>query len=126
MQVREIMTQPAYTIEASATAERAADLMAEFNIGSLPVCDGAHLIGMITDRDIVIRCVARRQSPADTIIRNIMTPNPAVAGPTDSVEAAVELLGERGILRLPVVEDSRVVGLLSAEDVVRAVFQTKQ
>jgi CBS domain-containing protein len=126
MQVREIMSQPARTIQASATAERAAELMAEFNIGTLPVCDGDRIIGMITDRDIVIRCVAQHQSPAGTIIGNIMTPNPAVAGPTDSVEAAVELLGERGIMRLPVVENSHVVGLLSAEDVVRAVFRNKQ
>jgi len=99
MQVREIMTQPVHTIQPSATAEQAAELMAEFNIGTLPVCDGDHIIGMITDRDIIIRCVAQRQSPTDTIIRTIMTPNPAVAGPTDSVEAAVQLLGERGILR---------------------------
>lgn len=126
MQVREIMTQPAHTIQGSGTAEQAAELMAEFNIGTLPVCDGDQIIGMITDRDIVIRCVAHHQSPADTTIRNIMTPNPAVARPTDSVEAAVELLGERGIMRLPVVEDAHVVGLLSAEDVVRAVFQTRR
>jgi CBS domain-containing protein len=126
MQVREIMTQPAHTIQASATAEQAAELMAEFNIGTLPVCDGDHIIGMITDRDILIRCVAQHEAPAGTIIRNIMTANPAVAKPTDSVEAAVELLGEREIMRLPVVEDSHVVGLLSAEDVVRAVFRTRQ
>ncbi len=126
MQVREIMTQPVHTIQPSATAEQAAELMAEFNIGTLPVCDGDHIIGMITDRDIIIRCVAQRQSPTDTIIRTIMTPNPAVAGPTDSVEAAVQLLGERGILRLPVVEDSHIVGLLSADDVVRAVFRNRQ
>ena len=74
MQVKDIMTQKVIPINASETVEVAARYLARHNIGALPVCDAAgKLCGMITDRDLVIRCMAAAKNPAVTTVREVMT-----------------------------------------------------
>ena len=74
MQVKDLMTESVVTVSPESTAEFAARMMARHNIGSLPVCDGeGRLRGVVTDRDIVTRCIAAEGDPSDTAVREIMT-----------------------------------------------------
>jgi CBS domain-containing protein len=119
MDVRDIMTQPAYTIQHTASTEEAAEIMALYNIGALAVCDGDRIVGMITDRDLVVQCMATHRVPKVVEVRAIMSRDPLVVGPSYPVEEVARMLGEHGIHRVPVVQDGRPIGMLSADDVVR-------
>ena len=120
MKVRELMTTPALQIWAEEPVEVAARTLAQYNIGALPVCtsDG-RLCGLVTDRDLVTRCMAA-QKPADrTPVRNVMTAQPAWVLPDTDVSVAAHLMGRRQIRRLPVVEDGKLCGMLSLADLAR-------
>lgn len=119
MQVRDIMTQSVKTIRASATVEEAAELMALHDVGALPVCEDDRLIGILTDRDIVVRCLAPGFSPRAVAVRQIMSGNPAMVPPSASVEFAARLIANLRVRRLPVLADGRVVGMLSSDDIAR-------
>jgi CBS domain-containing protein len=119
VEVREIMTQPVYAIQQTASATEAAELMALHNIGALAVCDGDAVVGVITDRDLVIQCMASRRSPDAVQVHAIMTRDPMVVAPSTPVEEAARLMGVQGIHRVPVVQEGRAVGMLSADDVAR-------
>src|SRR5687768_4669171 len=75
MQLSEILTRNVETIPPQATVREAAQRMRSMDVGSLPVCDGERLLGMITDRDIAIRAIADGRDPARTEVRDAMTPN---------------------------------------------------
>lgn len=119
MQVVDIMTQPAHTIQQSASAQEAAELMARFNIGAVPVCDGERVVGMVTDRDLVVQCMATHRSPKAVEVLSIMSTDPIVVAPSYPVEDVARLMGQHGIHRVPVVQDGRTVGMLSADDIAR-------
>lgn len=117
MQVKELMCQSVAAVDPQDTAQNAAQLLAQHNVGSLPVCgeDGG-LRGMVTDRDIVLRCVAVQEDPASTPVHKIMTRNCAVISPTADVREAARIMAARQIRRLPVVEDDKVIGMVSLGD----------
>lgn len=119
MQVREIMTQPALTIQQTASAEEAAEQMAIYNVGALAVCDGDRIVGVVTDRDLVVQCLATRRSPKVVTVRSIMTRDPIVIGPFDPIEDVATLMGRHGVHRVPVVQGERPVGMVSADDIAR-------
>jgi CBS domain-containing protein len=120
MQVRDIMTHPAHTISPTATCAEAAETMAIYNVGALPVCDGDdHVVGIITDRDLVLQCMATHHSPQAVEVRAIMSWDPIVVSPSQSVEEVAHLLGRNGVHRVPVVEGERTIGMLSADDIAR-------
>ncbi len=117
MQVKDLMTASVVTIDPAESALLAARLLARHDLGSLPVCgeDGG-LRGVVTDRDIVLRCVAAEEDPAKTPIHKVMTRNCATVQPGDDVRAAARIMATHQVRRLPVVEDSKVVGMVSLGD----------
>ena len=121
MLVRELMNPGVVTIEPTSSAALAARLLSRHNVGALPVCtpDG-RLRGMVTDRDIVLRCVAAEEDPAQTPVRDIMTRGCAAVAPDADPREAVRLMAEKQVRRLPVVEEGRVVGVVSLGDLARS------
>lgn len=117
MKLREIMTPNPVRIEPDTTVDVAARLLAQYNIGMLPVCtsDGA-LRGLVTDRDIVTRCLAAGRSPAHTGVRDVMTRRVVSASPQMETSAAAHLMGREQIRRLPILEDGRLQGIVSLGD----------
>ena len=117
MKVREIMTDAVIKIHPEETVEVAARALTHYNIGALPVCDdkGA-LCGMVTDRDLVTRCVASNQSPSTTTVRQVMTAQVLTVQPDMDVGVAAHLMGRQQIRRLPVVENGKVCGMISLGD----------
>ena len=120
MLVKELMSNAPVILEPEESAAVAARLMRERNIGALPVCDAeGRLVGMLTDRDIVTRCVAAGSNAAETPVRDIMS-NGAVTAETDEpLEKALERMQREQVRRLPVTQDGRLVGMLSIADVAR-------
>lgn len=121
MKLREIMTDTVVRIHPKETVSVAARMLEHYNIGMLPVCgsDG-RICGLITDRDIVTRCLAADRSPGTTSVAEVMTAKVIAARPdTDAAEAA-DLMGREQIRRLPVMENGRLCGMVSLGDLARA------
>ena len=112
MEVKELMNPSVVTIEPTASAALAARLISRHNVGALPVC-GA-------DRDIVLRCVAAEEDPAQTLVRDIMTRGCTAVSPRDDCREATRLMSVQQVRRLPVVEDGRLVGIVSLADLARS------
>lgn len=121
MLVKELMSKNPVTISQEESAAVAARLLSRHNLGSLPVCgsDG-RLRGIVTDRDIVLRCVAAENDPDITPVREIMSRSMITVSPEDDVRSAVQLMAGRQVRRLPVVEKGKVVGMLSLGDMARS------
>lgn len=120
LQVRDIMNPHVVSIDPTESAALAARLLARHNVGSLPVCgSGGQLQGMVTDRDIVLRCVAAEEDPRSVPVRSIMSRRPAVVTPEDDVRQAARLMSSQQVRRLPVVDKDRVVGVVSLGDLAK-------
>lgn len=117
MKVKDIMTKNVASLNPEDTVEHAAQLMKEYNIGSLPVCNEEKVIGIITDRDIAIRSSAEGENVQKQTVRDIMTSNPVTIKSDIDVKDAARIMSERQIRRLPVVESNNLVGMLSLGDV---------
>lgn len=117
MKLRDVMTNPVIRIHPEESVAVAARTLANYNIGALPVCgsDG-RICGLLTDRDIVTRCLASGKSPGATTVREIMTSNVISARPDMDAALAAGLMGSRQIRRLPVVENERLCGMVSLGD----------
>lgn len=120
MKVKHLMTQNVIKIAPGETADVAARLLTHYNIGALPVCtsDGK-LCGMLTDRDLVIRCVAAGLEPAKTSVRQIMTKPVQCVTPDMDAGVAAHLMGSRQIRRLPVMDGQTLCGMVSLGDLAR-------
>ena len=115
------MNQKVITVEPTASAALAARLLSRYNVGALPVCTpDKRLRGIVTDRDIVLRCVAAEDDPAQTPVRDIMSRSPATLTPTQDVHAAAMTMAAHQVRRLPVVENSKVVGIVSLGDLAKS------
>ena len=117
MKVSERMTPNPVTVEPSATAKDAAEVMKKENIGTVLVAEGGRLEGLVTDRQIATKVVGAGKDPAKIKVSEFMTRNPVTASPEMIICDATEIIGENGYRRLPVVENDRVVGILSAADI---------
>ena len=117
MKVRTAMTSPPITISPEESVAVASRTLTHYNIGMLPVCspDGT-LQGVLTDRDIVTRCLAGDKDPQKTPVRDIMTHQLHTADPNMDAGTAAHLMGSQQIRRLPVVENGKLCGLLSLGD----------
>ena len=117
MKIRDVMTNPVIRISPEETVSVAARTLAHYNIGSLPVCgaDG-RVCGVVTDRDLVTRCIAAGQDPRRTTVRQVMTGSVVAAQPDMDTTAAAALMGREQIRRLPVLENGRLCGMLSLGD----------
>lgn len=120
MQVRDLMNPSVVSITPSGSASLAARLLSRHNVGSLPVCgeDGG-LRGIVTDRDIILRCVAAEEDPLKTQVKDIMTRNCAVVSPDDDAREATRLMAAKQVRRLPVLEGGKVVGMVSLGDLAK-------
>ena len=121
VQVKDLMNPSVVTIEPTSSAALAARLLSRHNVGALPVCgaDG-RLRGMVTDRDIILRCIAAEEDPAQTPVRDIMTRGCAWVEPRSDCRQATQLMAQRQVRRLPVVEGGKVVGIVSLADLARS------
>src|ERR1051326_1282893 len=100
MIVRELMTRAVKTIAPDASIQEAVDLMADFNVGALPVCSHEALVGILTDRDVVLRCVALHKSATEMRVGDAMTRSPVTVQAHQSVEDAARQIGIQGYRRL--------------------------
>ena len=117
MKVRELMTSPVIQIGAEESVSVAARTLAHYNVGMLPVCGGdGQLCGILTDRDIVTRCLAANRSPEKTSVKEIMTGQVLTAQPDMDTGAAAHLMGRQQVRRLPVIENGKLCGMLSLGD----------
>lgn len=114
--VRSMMTKKVETLSDKATVYEAAVLMDKLNVGSVPILHGDELVGVVTDRDIVVRALAKGHD-SHTKITEIMSQDVTVAEPDWSLKKAGEVMAKKQIRRLPVVEDGKLVGILSLGDV---------
>lgn len=110
------MSQDIVSLNSDDSIERAAQLMKQYDIGSIPVCSNNQVIGIVTDRDITLRNVA---SGLDTQqkVGDIMSSDPAVGKPDMNVQDAARIMSDRQIRRLPIVENNSLVGMVSLGDI---------
>jgi len=117
-QVKEIMTKDCNFIDSNATLQQAAKIMKDKDIGFLPVGDNDKIIGIITDRDIVVRTLANGKEINTTTAKDVMTPNCLYCFEEDSVEEVSTNMAKNKVRRLPVLNASkRLVGIVSLGDV---------
>ena len=120
MKVRDIMTQPAIHVAPGESVEVAARTLTQYNIGALPVCNSdGKLCGVVTDRDLVTRCVASGRKPSQTTVRDVMTDKVEQAKPDMDAAVAAHLMGRLQVRRLPVVEYGKLCGMVSLGDLAK-------
>ena len=117
MKLRDMMTHPVVRIHPEESVAVAARTLARYNIGALPVCGGdGRICGVVTDRDLVTRCIAAGRQPGATPVRDVMTTQVVSARPDMATATAAYLMGKQQIRRLPVVENGRLCGMVSLAD----------
>ena len=117
--VREAMTASPRSIESGESVVQAARLMASEDVGSLPVVEAGELVGMVTDRDLVVQVLAKDLDATKVVVSEVATENPIVASPEEPLDSALQRMAQEQVRRLPVVEDGRLVGILAQADVAR-------
>jgi CBS domain-containing protein len=116
MKVKDVMTQNVATVNRDDSVEKAAQLMNEYNVGSIPICDNNKVVGVITDRDIALRSVAKGLNN-NIKVGDIMTSNPVVANKDMDIHDAARIMSERQIRRLPVEDNENIIGIVSLGDI---------
>ena len=120
MKISEIMSERVVTIDQREPVIAAARLLKRMNLGALPVTDrSGKLVGMLTDRDIVVRCVAAGGDPREMSVGDIMSRGVVTASPESEVSDAARRMGRGQARRLPVAEGGKLVGMLSLPDMAR-------
>ena len=118
---RDLMTEGAECVQENETLVDAARKMRDLDVGALPICGSDdRLKGMLTDRDIVVKCIADGRSPADARAGEFGQGKPVTIGADDSAELALKTMSDHQVRRLPVIDGHRLVGMLSQADVARA------
>jgi len=121
MKVADIMTPNPRSISPADTLQAAAQAMDELNVGVLPVCEGARLIGMLTDRDIVVRSTAAGQDPRTTTVADAMTAMAHSVTEDAPVLDAIRMMKEHQLRRVPVLDaNDRLTGIISLGDLADA------
>ena len=114
--IREIMTPDPRTVEPSATLRDAAREMSQGDVGAVLVTENGRLVGILTDRDIVVRAVAEGQDPASTTVGDVASRDVATLTVDQSVDDAIRIVREHNVRRIPVVQDDRPAGIVSIGD----------
>jgi CBS domain-containing protein len=118
---REIMTPNAECIRANQTVTEAARMMAELNVGALPICgEDDRLKGMITDRDIAVKVIAQGKDPNTCTAGELQQGEAVTIGADDSIEELMNTMAQHQVRRLPVIDGHRLVGIVAQADVARA------
>jgi CBS domain-containing protein len=114
--IADVMTPDVEVVRPEETLRDAARAMADLDVGSLPVCDGRKLVGMITDRDIAVRAVAEGKS-VDTPVSEVMTDDVVWCNETDPVDDVLQQMGDAQLRRIPVIDANRnLVGIVALGD----------
>jgi CBS domain-containing protein len=117
---REIMTSDATCASVNDTLQDAARKMKELDVGALPICgEDNRLAGMITDRDIVVKCIADGGDPSSVKVADFAEGKPVTVGADDPVEEILRTMTEHGVRRLPVIDGHDLVGIVSQADVAK-------
>lgn len=119
MKAKDVMTKDPATLGPEATLGEAATLMRQEDCGSIPIVDGGRLVGIVTDRDIVIRAVAAGKDARSTKVSEVMSADPVCISPDTDVDEAADVMADRQIRRLPVVEDGKLAGILVIGQIAR-------
>jgi CBS domain-containing protein len=119
MKVKDLMTTNPTVVKPDDTAAQAATLMKQEDCGALPVVANGKLVGIITDRDIVIRAIAGGKDPRTTPVSAVMSADPATISPDASDDDAEKLMAKSQVRRLPVVENGKLVGILVTAQLAR-------
>ncbi|MEU1972829.1 CBS domain-containing protein [Microbacterium sp. NPDC019599] len=115
---RDIMTADPRCVGENQTLVDAAQLMASLDVGALPICgEDKRLKGMVTDRDIVVKCIARGGDPAATSAGSLGEGKPVTIGADDDIEEALEMMKRYQVRRLPVIDGHELVGIISQADI---------
>ena len=115
--VREAMTANPRTADRSQSLADVAQIMKAEDVGSVPVVDDGRLVGMLTDRDIVVRAVADGVDAKSINVGDVASIDPVTVAPEEDLDEALRLMAQHQVRRLPVVEDGRLVGILAQADV---------
>jgi CBS domain-containing protein len=118
-QIRDVMTQNPTACEPSASVADVAKVMANEDVGQIPVADGGNLVAVVTDRDLVVRVLADGRDPQSTTAGEIASRDVVTVSPDASLDEALTLLARHQVRRLPVVEGDRLVGIVAQADVAR-------
>jgi CBS domain-containing protein len=121
MKARDLMTKDPVTVTPGEPISRAAEIMHDLDVGIVPVVEEGtshRLVGVLTDRDIAVRCVARKHGVSCAVREHMTTGNLRVAHPDDEAEAVLHLMEDEQVRRIPVVDDdSRLLGIIAQADV---------
>jgi CBS domain-containing protein len=121
MKIQEIMSRDVRTVKPTDVIQRAAAIMAEIDAGSLPVAENDRLIGMVTDRDIVVRAVAKGKAPSECSVRDVMSKEIKYVYEDESAEDLARNMSEQQVRRFPVMSrDKRLVGIVALADLATA------
>lgn len=115
MRIEDIMTTDVETCRPGSTLQEVASMMREINVGSIPICEDGRLVGIVTDRDIVVRGIAE-QIPSDAAISEILSAEVITGTVGHTIEEVAELMATHKIRRLPIVANERIVGIVSLGD----------
>ena len=120
MKVRELMTKQPTTVEPDTTLGEVAVLMKQEDCGSIPVVEGGRLVGIVTDRDIVVKCIAEGKDPNSLRASDLAQGKPVTIGADDSAEETLRTMAKYQVRRLPVIDGHQLVGIVAQADVARA------
>jgi CBS domain-containing protein len=115
-----------FSVEPDVMVYAAIEIMCDKNIGGLLITEKDKLIGIFTERDYARKLILKGKSSKDTLIRELMTPNPFTVSPENSIEDCMQMMVNKHIRHLPVVEDGKLVGMVSIGDVVRTIIDEQK
>jgi CBS domain-containing protein len=116
LKVKDIMTKNVAQIRPDASVYDAAKLMQQNNVGSIPVCDRSGVVGIVTDRDIVVRNVVTGSDPRSVPVSSIMSPDVTTVTPDTEIDRLGDIMAGKQVRRLPVVENNTLVGIVALGD----------
>ena len=119
MKVRDALHKAPVTVSPRASLAETATVMAEYNVGAVLVVEGDSLVGIVTDRDLVVRALASGQAAGEEV-GSVMTLEPSTVQGGAEVDEALSVLAEGGFRRVPVLEDDQLAGMLTTDDVLAA------
>lgn len=115
-----------YSVDPSMMVLTAIQLMCEKNIGGLVITEQDELVGIFTERDYARKLILKGKSSKDTPIGDLMTKNPFTVSPESSIEDCMQLMVDKHIRHLPVVDDNRLIGMISIGDVVKHIIEEQK
>jgi CBS domain-containing protein len=114
-----------YSVSPDTCVYDALENLEDHNVGALVVCEGSHLIGIFTERDYARKVILKGRSSKDTHVRDIMSEKPPYVTPDTSIDECMQLMADKYVRHLPVVEEEKLIGIISIGDVVRFIIGEK-